>query len=103
MSIIFVSYSWSDSVFVRNLANHLSKRGHQIWIDYQNLDLTEPLVPQLAVAIKSADLFLVVKSSHASLSPWVQLELSLAEMWCKSIQVISCATVQRDFYSSRLQ
>ncbi len=88
MSEIFVSYSWMDSVFARNLANCLSEEGHRVWIDYQDLDLTGPLAPQLSLAIRSADLFLVIRSPHSCFSRWVQFELSLAKAWRKSIRVI---------------
>ena len=59
-----------------------------MWIDYQSLDLTEPLAPQLALAIKSADLFLVLSSPHSHSSRWVQFELSLAVLLGKLIRVI---------------
>ncbi|WP_410510524.1 toll/interleukin-1 receptor domain-containing protein [Nodosilinea sp. E11] len=86
--MIFISYSWADSVFARHIARQLSEQGHQVWIDYQNLNLTEPLAPQIASAIRAANLVLVVSSPHTWLSRWVQFELLLAQLWCKSIHVI---------------
>lgn len=86
--MIFISYSWKDSVFARNIARQLSEQGHQVWIDYQNLNLAEPLAPQLASAIRAADLFLIINSPHARLSHWVQFELLLARSWCKVIHII---------------
>lgn len=86
--MIFISYSQTDSAFARSLVSQLSDQGHRIWIDYRNLNLAEPLVPQLAFAIGTADLFLVLSSPHARSSRWVQFELSVANAWRKSIQII---------------
>lgn len=86
--MIFISYSWADSVFARNIARQLNEQGHQVWIDYQNLNLAEPLAPQLASAIRAADLVLVIRSPRTWLSRWVQFELLLAQSWCKAIHVI---------------
>ena len=86
--MIFISYSWVDSMFAQRIANFLNEQGHQVWIDYQNLDLDEPLEPQLALAIGAADVFLFISSPHAYSSRWVQLELCLAKACHKSIQVV---------------
>jgi hypothetical protein len=86
--VIFISYSWADAPLARSVANLLIEQGHQVWIDYQNLNLTKPLAPQLAQAIWTADLFLFIDSSYARSSRWVQFELFLARIWCKSIQII---------------
>jgi hypothetical protein len=86
--MIFISYSWLDSVPVRSLASLLMKQGYRVWIDYQDLNLNRPLAPQLAQAIWEADKFLCFNSCHSRLSCWVQFELFLAQIWNKSIQVI---------------
>ena len=86
--MIFISYSWSDSMPVRSLAALLIKQGHQVWIDYRNLNLNQPLAPQLAKAIWAADQFLCFDSYHSRLSFWVQFELLLAQILHKSIKVI---------------
>ena len=86
--MIFISYSWLDSMPVRSLASLLIKQGYRVWIDYQDLKLNQPLAPQLAKAIWAADQFLCFDSYHSRLSCWVQFELFLAQIWHKSIQVI---------------
>jgi hypothetical protein len=75
-------------MFARRIANLLCEQGHQVWIDYQNLDLYEPLEPQLELAIRAADVFLLINSPHSCLSHWVQFEFFLAQVWCKSIRVV---------------
>jgi hypothetical protein len=86
--MIFISYSWADSIFARSVATLLIEQGYQVWIDYQNLSLNMPLAPQLAQAIWEADLLLLIDSSYARSSCWVQFELFLARIWYKSVQII---------------
>ena len=88
MTAIFISYSWSDSTQAQRIAESLVRQGYWVWIDYQNLNLKQPLAPQLARAIWQTDLFLCVDSSHSRSSPWVQFELLLARIWDKSIRMI---------------
>lgn len=95
--MIFVSYSWADSAFARNIVRQLSEQGHQVWIDYQNLNLDEALAPQLALAIRAADIVLVISSPSAWLSRWVQFELLLAQSWCKTIHIIRAPLEAYDF------
>ncbi|MEA5566293.1 toll/interleukin-1 receptor domain-containing protein [Anabaena sp. UHCC 0399] len=87
--MIFISYSWADSMFARSLANFLTKEGYQVWIDYQNLNTSKPLVPQVAKAISVADVFLYIDSLHARSSKWVKFELCLAQICSKLIQVVN--------------
>lgn len=86
--MIFISYSWVDLMFARSIARLLKEEGHQVWIDYKSLNLDEPLAPQIALAIRTADVFIFISSPHAYSSRWVQFELFLAQIWCKSIQTI---------------
>jgi hypothetical protein len=86
--MIFISYSWEDSVFVRSLANHLRAKGHNIWVDYDQLDLSVPLGPQLVRAISVAKVFFLVDSPAARDSKWVRLELSIARGCNKPTRII---------------
>jgi hypothetical protein len=86
--MIFICYSWADALFVRNLMQILDERGQHVWIDYTQLNLDQPLEPQLEQAICTADLFLFVDSTSARISRWVQFELSLASKILHSTQII---------------
>jgi hypothetical protein len=90
--MIFISYSWADSIFARSLANLLKEEGYQVWIDYQNLNISKPLVPQLAKAIWESDVFLYIDSFHARSSEWVKFELVIAQIWSKLIQVVNVSS-----------
>ncbi|NEQ46529.1 MAG: TIR domain-containing protein [Leptolyngbya sp. SIOISBB] len=63
-SLVFISYSWLDSISARSIAFSLEKHGYKIWIDYRNLDLSKPLKPQLNSAIKASDALLLVSSPN---------------------------------------
>lgn len=91
--MIFVSYSRIDFVFAQSLVNHLSTEGHKVWVDYKQLDLSTPLEPQLAQAIWSSDIFILIDSANARGSKWVSLEYFLARTWKKSIRIIQPAQI----------
>jgi len=86
--MIFICYSWADALFVRNLTQILDERGQHVWIDYTQLNLDQPLEPQLEQAISAADLFLFVDSTSARVSRWVRFELSLANNVLHTTQII---------------
>ncbi|MFP4438615.1 MAG: toll/interleukin-1 receptor domain-containing protein [Chloroflexaceae bacterium] len=86
--MIFICYSWADALFVRNLTQVLDGRGQHVWIDYTQLDLDQPLEPQLEQAIFAADLFLFVDSTSARISRWVRFELSLASKVLHPTQIV---------------
>ena len=78
--MIFICYSWADSVFVKEVNKYLVSSGNQTWIDFQNLNLGRPLMPQLSEAIANANRLIFIDSTNARLSSWVQLELLMANV-----------------------
>jgi hypothetical protein len=76
--MIFISYSWADSKLVRLIHEDLRAAGQAVWIDYQNLDLTQALEPQIQGALNSASCVLLIESRSANRSHWVQREIAWA-------------------------
>ena len=76
--MIFISYSWRDSHLARLMERRLSEAGKRVWIDYRFLDLSHPLESQIRSAVEAASQLLIIDSSHARASSWVQFELSWA-------------------------
>jgi hypothetical protein len=48
-----------------------------VWIDYKDLVLSRPLVPQLTRAILGSHIFCLLDSPSARRPPWVRLELQI--------------------------
>ena len=86
--MIFISYCWHDSDFVRPYAQMLESLGHELWIDYKRLELDLEIEPQLASAIRKADTFLLIDSDKSRASDWVQFELELARLLRKPTHTI---------------
>ncbi|WP_420444712.1 toll/interleukin-1 receptor domain-containing protein [Candidatus Poriferisodalis sp.] len=82
---IFISYSWADATFAQCVRNMVQAAGLRPWIDFERLDLEQPLEPQLSRAISSTDWMILLDSSSARSSQWVQLELELANQMKKPI------------------
>jgi len=76
--MIFISYSWSDSSVVRSVHQNLRGSGHNVWIDFDSLDLSQPLEDQLRRAVYSASHFILIDSRRARSSRWVQREVEWA-------------------------
>jgi len=81
--MIFISYSWADaSAFARIVHSRLMLSGHDVWIDYERLNLRLDLKRQLEQAVCSARLVLFLDSANARNSEWVNFELGCASGAC---------------------
>lgn len=78
--MIFVSYSWKDKSKVLDIVNKIRKQGHQVWVDYENLDLNKPLEGQILRAIENCDQFLQIISKNSEKSKWVAFERRFAKI-----------------------
>jgi hypothetical protein len=87
-SLIFVSYSWMDSDFARNVVSSLEKQGYDVWIDYKNLNINESIAFQIKTAIIYSDVILLIDSQYSASSSWVKFEIELANLLGKSVYVI---------------
>jgi tetratricopeptide (TPR) repeat protein len=74
---VFISYTRSDQIFARSLAESLRVAGADAWFDENRLDVGE-LTPNLKKALECSRAFVVVCSPAALQSEWVRQEVE----WC---------------------
>ena len=63
MTTIFISYSRKDSDFVRRLNTALGKRGHDVWVDWEDIPRGEKWINEIYNGIENADAFIFVVRS----------------------------------------
>ena len=78
MSKLFISHSFQDDAFVRDLRAALADHGHEAWIAPRELQGGDLLWSELQRAIEEASAFAVVVSPAALQSTWVGRELRYA-------------------------
>jgi len=71
---IFMSYSRREVGFVDQLADHIEKQGHGLWLDYRSLVPGKPWEEQIALGITNADTVLLVVSKPSIASHNVEFE-----------------------------
>ena len=82
---VFISYSRSDSVFVKDLADRLREAGCKVWQDISGLRGGQTWASEIDRAVRDSDALIVVLSPDSSASEWVQKETLLAMKLHKSI------------------
>jgi hypothetical protein len=75
---IFLSHTWSDKAFVRQLAADLSSLGVRVWVDEAEIRLGDSLIERIRAGIDASDFLAVVLSPESVQSPWVQREIDVA-------------------------
>lgn len=75
---VFLSHSHSDRHFVTKLQGVLEKQGAETFLDQDHLVAGEPLSERIQKGINWCDTFLLIWSSSAAISDWVEKELNLA-------------------------
>jgi TIR domain len=78
MSKLFISHSFQDDAFVRDLRATLADHRHEAWIAPRELQAGDLLWSELQKAIDEASAFVVVVSPAALQSTWVGKELRYA-------------------------
>jgi hypothetical protein len=78
MSHAFISYSHQDSAYAHRLADELSRRGIEAWID-DRIDYGRSWPRVIQDNLDTCPVFIVVMSSNAYQSNWVQNEVSYAQ------------------------
>jgi len=84
MSHIFISYSHKDTDYAHKLAENLQGMGFNVWID-ERLDYGSQWPLEIQTQLDSCDAFIVIMTSHAFTSEWVQSELQRAKRKLKPI------------------
>src|SRR5438477_6615908 len=84
MTHIFISYSHKDSVYAHQLSRHLEQAGWPGWID-DRIDYSASWTHVIQDNLDSCAAFIVIMTSSAYQSMWVQNELSRAQRLGKPI------------------
>lgn len=80
MARLFISYSSRDRGFVRQLAGDLKGMGHDVWLDEWSILVGECIMTAVEQGVAKAEYVVVVLSSHAVDSGWVEREWK-AKYW----------------------
>jgi formylglycine-generating enzyme required for sulfatase activity len=78
MSHIFISYSKHNTIYARELADHLLREGFDVWID-DRIDYGEDWWGTIVQAIRDSGAFIVIMSPESDQSRWVQREVTIAD------------------------
>jgi len=84
MGHIFISYSHKDSEYAHRVADTLQSLGINVWIDAR-LDYGSQWPNEIQKQLDACDAFILIMSSHAFRSEWVQSELQRAKRKAKPI------------------
>lgn len=74
MTHVFISYSHSDKEYATKLADSMAKRGLPVWID-NRIDYGERWVEVIQEQLDNCSVFVVIMTSQAFKSAWVQNEV----------------------------
>lgn len=74
MAVIFVSHSSKDKDIAERLAGDLRLHYHNVWLDSWRIKVGQCIVREIESGIDSADFVVVLLSSHAVESEWVDRE-----------------------------
>lgn len=78
MTSIFVSHASQDDEAVGQVVSALRKWGNEVWVDRSDLAAGSSLAQAIQSGISRADVFLMLYSSSAAASQWVELEWQAA-------------------------
>jgi hypothetical protein len=67
-SDVFLSYSRKNTPFVRSIASHISSKGYEIWVDWDDIPETADWWAEICAGIDAANTFLFVVSPASALS-----------------------------------
>ena len=73
---VFISHSSKDKPMVETLANDLSNRGFEVWLDKWEIVPGDNIVDKINSGLEAADAGLIVFSVHSADSNWVSAEIS---------------------------
>lgn len=89
MTKLFISYAHKDISQTEALCKALEAAGYAIWRDQTSLQGGDPFLTKIPEAIKSADAFILLWSTHSADSDWVRDELLIAKNEHKPIIPVS--------------
>lgn len=90
MADVFISYSRTDSKFVRALDAFLKSRGRDVWVDWEDIPPASDWQQDIYDSIDAAESFVFVVSPRSLGSEYCGKELERAEQGGKRIVPIAC-------------
>ena len=98
MTRVFVSYARRDERWALAAARHLRARGIDAWLDLDSAASAEPVLAEIAAAIRTSAAVVWVARRDTPVSYWVGLELSLATSMGRPIRALDpdCGVKLRD-------
>jgi len=90
---VFLSHSWKDKPFVRQLARRLWREGYGVWLDEKELVPGDQLAARLSEAIDLCRVVIIVVTPTSVDSNWLKFELNKATErmvhgYCRLIPVL---------------
>ena len=82
---LFLSYSSQDDEFADDVLRLIAKSDHQVWVDRSSIEAGEQFPEKILKAIEAADDVLLLWSSNARSSRWVEHEWNHAYKLSKTI------------------
>lgn len=74
MASIFISHSSQDKRTARKIARDLERIGHEVWLDEWKILVGQCIQTEIEKGIEEADFVVLLLSSHAVQSKWVERE-----------------------------
>lgn len=78
MAQVFISYCRRDDTVARGLKTKIENNEMRVWMDEANLDAGADISANIAEAIVTSEVFLVILSDEAVESSWVKSEIAMA-------------------------
>lgn len=75
---IFISHSSLDKPIARRIAKRIEKAGYEVWLDEKELKLGDKLAKEISDAISRASVVIILVSSAAVKSSWLEYEMNIA-------------------------
>lgn len=86
---LFLSHAWANKQLARRVARRLGHRGFEVWLDEQQIQITETLTKRVRQAIQSSSRLLVLLTeASVSTSKWVPREVAFAREQTPSIAIV---------------
>lgn len=75
---VFVSYSRSDNMLMRQLVKQLQSAGHEVWVDESGIEAGDAWAKEIVNAIRSSQVFVLLATASSVRSADVNKEVGLA-------------------------
>lgn len=93
MTDVFISYCRRDKAFVRALCHALQTNGHQLWVDWDGIQASEPWREEISKGVRNAKRMVYILSPDTIASPYCDWEVDQAFDLQKKLIPILCRDV----------